>query len=122
MSRGSPTRGQTTRDKDSKPVSPNQSINQSGESACFGSSGHYGGRDFYVHSPSDQISGAPKSVKTNEGKGTNQATQTLPLEVNGDKVPNTFINFIQVFGSKRSKLTNFFFCQFLICFSGSLYY
>ncbi|RWV82687.1 hypothetical protein GW17_00055792 [Ensete ventricosum] len=31
MSRGSPTRGQTTRDKDSKPVSPNQSINQANQ-------------------------------------------------------------------------------------------
>lgn len=58
MSRDGPTRGQTTRDKDSKPVYPNQS----GELACFGSSVHYGGWDFYVSSPSDRISGAPKSV------------------------------------------------------------
>lgn len=49
-------------------------------------------------------------------KGTNQATQTLPLEVNGGKVRNTFINFIQVFGSKGSKLTKFCFCPFLFFF------
>lgn len=58
MSRGSPTRGQTTQGKDGKPVNPNESE----ESACFGSSVHYGGRDFSVSPPSDRISGAPKSV------------------------------------------------------------
>ncbi|XP_064970926.1 uncharacterized protein LOC135581584 isoform X2 [Musa acuminata AAA Group] len=57
MSLGSPTRGQTTQGKDDKPVYPNESE----ESACFGSSVHYGGRDFSVNSPSDRISGAPKS-------------------------------------------------------------
>ncbi|CAD5180250.1 unnamed protein product [Musa acuminata subsp. malaccensis] len=74
MSRGSPTRGQTTQGKDGKPVYPNESE----ESACFGSSVHYGGRDFSVSSPSDQISGAPKSYKTNEGNkpgDTNIATR-----------------------------------------------
>lgn len=49
-------------------------------------------------------------------KGTNQATQTLPLEANDGKVRNTLINFIQVFGSKRSKLTKFCFCPFLFFF------
>ncbi|RWW53209.1 hypothetical protein BHE74_00040323, partial [Ensete ventricosum] len=42
-SQGSPTKRQTARGKDGKPVDPGQSE----ESAYFGSSVHYGGRDFY---------------------------------------------------------------------------
>ncbi|CAD5184392.1 uncharacterized protein LOC135586881 [Musa acuminata AAA Group] len=65
-SQGSPTKRQTARGKDGKPVDPGQSE----ESAYFGSSVHYGGRDFYVTSPSNQVSGAPKIYKADEGDGS----------------------------------------------------
>ncbi|WOL04689.1 hypothetical protein Cni_G13411 [Canna indica] len=57
-SQGSPTKRQTARTKDGKPAYPNQSE----ESAYFGSSVHYGGRDFYDSSGSNKISGAPEIV------------------------------------------------------------
>ncbi|CAL9194188.1 unnamed protein product [Musa hybrid cultivar] len=96
MSLGSPTRGQTTQGKDDKPVYPNESE----ESACFGSSVHYGGRDFSTESLELQ-----KVIKLM--KGTNQATQTLPLEVNGGKVPYItedidLIRMLYVFRGRRT--------------------
>ncbi|CAL9775345.1 unnamed protein product [Musa acuminata subsp. burmannicoides] len=69
-SQGSPSRRQTTWSKDGKLVDPNQSE----ESTYLCSSVHYGGRDFYVSSPSNQVSGAPKSdKKADEGDDSGDA-------------------------------------------------
>ncbi|CAL9057009.1 unnamed protein product [Musa banksii] len=94
MSRGSPTRGQTTQGKDGKPVYPNESE----ESACFGSSVHYA-----LH----QTESLEQQKVIKLMKGTNQATQTLPLEVNGGKVPYItedidLIRMLYVFRGRRA--------------------
>ncbi|RRT61038.1 hypothetical protein GW17_00059308, partial [Ensete ventricosum] len=69
-SQGSPSRRQTSWSKDGKLVDPNQSE----ESTYLWSSVHYGGRDFYVSSPSNQVSGAPKSYKkADEGDDSGNA-------------------------------------------------
>lgn len=54
-SHGNQSKTQTVQSKDGKPVVSSQSE----ESTYFGSSVHYGGRDFYA---SNQPSGAPKPV------------------------------------------------------------
>ncbi|URE44777.1 hypothetical protein MUK42_24944 [Musa troglodytarum] len=58
QSHGSPSRKQITQNKEGKPVYPIESI----ESPCFGSSVHYGARDFYTSSSSTHTSGTWKNV------------------------------------------------------------
>ncbi|CAL9765157.1 unnamed protein product, partial [Musa acuminata subsp. burmannicoides] len=106
MSRGSPTRGQTTQGKDGKPVYPNESE----ESACFGSSVHYAlhqteSLELQKVQVKQQIMKSERHIKLM--KGTNQATQTLPLEVNGGKVPYItedidLIRMLYVFRGRRA--------------------
>ncbi|KAJ8479767.1 hypothetical protein OPV22_023494 [Ensete ventricosum] len=60
---GNPSRRQITQNKEGKPVYPNESI----ESPCFGSSVHYGARDFYTSSSSTHTSGTWKNFTTDEG-------------------------------------------------------
>ncbi|KAG1365820.1 hypothetical protein COCNU_12G008200 [Cocos nucifera] len=55
---GSPSKNHTS-NKDGTSACPAESI----ESPYFGSSVHYGGREFYSSSPSMQSSGAPNSYK-----------------------------------------------------------
>ncbi|KAG6488508.1 hypothetical protein ZIOFF_049751 [Zingiber officinale] len=67
-SQGNPSKTQTVRRKDGKSVSPSRSE----ESAYFGSSVHYGGRDFYDSSASNQPTGAPKPIKDlDKGENSN---------------------------------------------------
>ncbi|CAL9122491.1 unnamed protein product [Musa acuminata var. zebrina] len=63
QSHGSPSRRQITQNKEGKPVYPIESI----ESPCFGSSVHYGARDFYTSSSSTHTSGTWKNFITDEG-------------------------------------------------------
>ncbi|URE41520.1 hypothetical protein MUK42_17182 [Musa troglodytarum] len=88
-SQGSPSRRQTTWSKDGKQVDPNQSD----ESTYLCSSVHYGGRDFYVSIPSNQVCGAPKSdKKADEGDDSGDANianrgewwQVRVLDVDGE--------------------------------------
>ena len=58
-SQGCPTKRQVTKNKDEKSVHPNESV----ESPCFGSSVHYGGRDFYMSSLSMQTTETSESVR-----------------------------------------------------------
>ncbi|XP_064979407.1 uncharacterized protein LOC135620411 [Musa acuminata AAA Group] len=62
-SQGCPTKRQVTKNKDEKSVHPNESV----ESPCFGSSVHYGGRDFYMSSLSMQTTETSESYKTDDG-------------------------------------------------------
>lgn len=62
-SQGCPTKRQVTKNKDGKSVHPNESV----ESPCFGSSVHYGGRDFYMSSSSMQTTETLESYKTDDG-------------------------------------------------------
>ncbi|URE44775.1 hypothetical protein MUK42_24944 [Musa troglodytarum] len=63
QSHGSPSRKQITQNKEGKPVYPIESI----ESPCFGSSVHYGARDFYTSSSSTHTSGTWKNFIIDEG-------------------------------------------------------
>ncbi|KAG1337809.1 hypothetical protein COCNU_04G001150 [Cocos nucifera] len=58
---GGPSKSRTTSNKDGKSA---YSI-ESAESSYFGSSIHYGGREFYSSSPSMRSSGAPNNYKNN---------------------------------------------------------
>ncbi|XP_008801355.2 uncharacterized protein LOC103715493 [Phoenix dactylifera] len=58
---GSPIKGHTS-NKDGKSAYPTESI----ESPYFGSSVHYGGREFYSSAPSVRSSGAPSSFKAKD--------------------------------------------------------
>lgn len=51
-SQGSPTKGHITKNKEEKPVRPDEFL----ESSYFGSSVHYGARDFYPSSSSTRTS------------------------------------------------------------------
>ncbi|XP_042470010.1 uncharacterized protein LOC122052517 [Zingiber officinale] len=67
-SHGNKSKTQTVQSKDGKPV---VTSTQYEESTYFGSSVHYGGRDFYDSSASNQPSGAPKPYKDSYDKGEN---------------------------------------------------
>ncbi|KAJ8484773.1 hypothetical protein OPV22_017258 [Ensete ventricosum] len=109
MSRGSPTRGQTTRDKDSKPVSPNQSINQANQPVLARPSTmvvEISMSALHQTKSLELQKVLSKAINYEIRKGTNQATQTLPLEVNGDKVPYItedidLIKMLYVFRGRR---------------------
>ncbi|WOL08399.1 hypothetical protein Cni_G17152 [Canna indica] len=62
-SQGSPSKRQITQNKDGKPFYPNDSI----ESPNFGSSVHYGARDFYTSTSSTQTSETSESYITDGG-------------------------------------------------------
>ncbi|XP_074577419.1 uncharacterized protein LOC141833822 [Curcuma longa] len=66
-SHGNQSKTQTAKCKDGKPVVTSQSE----ESTYFGSSVHYGGRDFYDSSASNQPSGAPKPDSYDKGENSN---------------------------------------------------
>lgn len=57
-SQGSPNKNQATYSKDGKPAYSTEST----ESPYFGSSVHYGGRDFYGSAPSKHATDSSKSV------------------------------------------------------------
>ncbi|THU68274.1 hypothetical protein C4D60_Mb08t02180 [Musa balbisiana] len=95
-SQGSPSRKQTTWSKDGKLVDPNQSE----ESTYLCSSVHYGGRDFYVSSPSNQVSGAPKSdKKADEGDDSGDAN----IANRGEWWQDVIIEVMNMGGNMRLK-------------------
>ncbi|OAY78169.1 hypothetical protein ACMD2_11051 [Ananas comosus] len=61
-SQGSPNKNQATYSKDGKPAYSTEST----ESPYFGSSVHYGGRDFYGSAPSKHATDSSKSYKNDE--------------------------------------------------------
>ncbi|URE47630.1 hypothetical protein MUK42_14040 [Musa troglodytarum] len=84
-SQGSPTKRHITQNKEEKPVCPDEFL----ESSYFGSSVHYGARDFYTSSSATQTSEISHHfsnfTSTELMEETTLAISTLLTEVNGGK-------------------------------------